>query len=696
MKNTMQKFTRILSLLLVLSMLFSISAFAAETAEETAPAQDILSLLDYDAAMVDAEYLVETIGVRLTGTKAEIAGLDYIEAQYAELGYEIERQDFTLETRTSGDIYIGDMIIAAGTPSKNDAYSGFGEAEGVPVLLTDPAEVATLGEDLSGVIVFMLGNCRTARTVGADGTTVNAPVDQDTYDAIAALNAAGAAGIVVMMDPTTEDTERYQIRVSTPNFQTVGMEISTPTLITNAMDAEKLVALLSENPEALVKMEGRNYVNSQNLIVTKKAARETDMTIYVTCHIDSVLPSPGANDNASGVVGVLAMARAFKDIETNYNIQFITFGAEEVGLQGAEYFAQNLSAKEIEDAIGNYNLDMVATSQEDCVYIFMNSSTNPSAPVNDPSLETHVTRMAREAAISLGYDVEYYRTCYDRTTDHYALHKVGIPAVEFDWRANAEGTSFEAYYHTRYDDFEHNFSKEKLKKQLDAITLAVYNDATAYYRMVAGEGVYRTYFTDCAEGMAYCMENNLLPYELYEYDDVAEDAWYWNAVYYVSRFGIMNGTSNTEFKPESNLTRAMMATILYRMADKPAVEEAAPFTDVEEGTWYSDAVAWGYANGIIKGMDEETFAPDQDMTREQMVTFLYRYAQYAGIATDATGDYSKFEDAEAVSEFATDAMAWAIEAAIVNGVSETELAPQGTATRAQVATVIMRSALLVK
>ena len=690
MKNAMKKFSKILSLLLVLSMLLSLSAFATEIEEETAPAEDILSLLDYDAAMVDAEYLVETIGVRLTGTKAEIAGLDYIEAQYAELGYEIARQDFTLETRTSGDIYIGDMIIAAGTPSKNDAYSGFGEAEGVPVLLADPAEVATLGEDLSGVIVFMLGNCRTARVNGA-----TAPVDQDTYDAIAALNAAPAAGIVVMMDPTTEDTERYQIRVSTPNFQTVGMEISTPTLITNAMDAEKLVAYLSENPEALVKMEGRNYVNSQNLIVTKKAAVETDMTIYVTCHIDSVLPSPGANDNASGVVGILAMARAFKDIETNYNIQFITFGAEEVGLQGAEYFAQNLTEQEILDAIGNYNLDMVATSQEDCVYIFMNSSTNPSAPVNDASLETHVTRMSRNAAIALGYDVEYYRTCYDRTTDHYALHKVGIPAVEFDWRANAEGTSFEAYYHTRYDDFEHNFSKEKLKKQLDAITLAVYNDATADYVAVVGEGVYREYYTTLTEAFAAAGEEDTVRL-LKTFEDVSEEAWYSEAVNYVVSKGLMIGTSNTEFKPESKLTRAMLVTTLYRMAGSPTVEETAPFTDVEEGAWYAEAVAWAYANGIAQGMTAETFAPNKELTREQMVTFLYRYAKVTGIEIVAFTDYSKYDDAEAVSGYAAVAMSWAIAENIIQGVSGDKLAPRGTATRAQVAAVIMRLALLAK
>ncbi len=685
---TMKKFSRILSLLLVLSLLFTVTAFAAETTEEAAPAEDILSLLDYDAAMEDAEYLVETIGTRLTGTKSEIAGLDYVEAQYKELGYEISRQDFTLETRTAGDIYIGDMIIAAGTPSKNDFYTGFGEAEGTALYLADPADAASLGEDLTGKIVFFPGNCRTARVDGA-----TAPVDADTYNAIATLNAAKAAGIVVMMDPTTEETERYQIRVSTPNFQTVNMEIATPVLITNAMDTEKLTAYLAENEAAEVTMEGRDYVNSQNLIVTKKAAVETDMTIYVTCHIDSVLPSPGANDNASGVVGVLAMARAFKDIETNYNIQFITFGAEEVGLQGAYYFSNNLTEQEIADAIGNYNLDMIATSQEDCVYIFMNSSTNPQAPVNDASLETHVTRMSRNAAEALGFDLEYYRTCYDRTTDHYALHQVGIPAVEFDWRANAEGTSFEAYYHTRYDDFEHNFSKDKLKQQLDIITLAVYNDATADYVAVVGEGVYREYYTTLAEAVAAAGAEDAVRM-LKGFEDVSEEAWYSEAVNYVCTNGLMIGTSNTEFKPEAKLTRAMLVTILYRMAGEPTVETTTPFTDVEEDTWYTDAIAWGYANGIVLGMTAETFAPDKEVTREQMVTFLYRYAKYANIEIVAFTDYSYFADADSVSDYAAVAMSWAVAEGIVEGVSNNMLAPQGTATRAQVAAVIMRLALL--
>ena len=184
--NTPKKTTRILALLIALVMLFSVTTYAAEPAATLAGSDDILALLDYDAAMVDAQYLVETIGVRLAGTKSEIAGLDYVEAQYRAAGYtDIERQDFTVESRTSGDIYIGDMVIAGGTPSKNAAFTGFGEASGTAVYLADPADVATLGSDLTGKIVFFPGNCRASKGAG---------IDPDTYTAIAALDAAGAAG----------------------------------------------------------------------------------------------------------------------------------------------------------------------------------------------------------------------------------------------------------------------------------------------------------------------------------------------------------------------------------------------------------------------------------------------------------------------------------------------------------------------
>ena len=718
--------------------------------------------LDYDQAMVNAQALVEGIGVRLTGTKAEIAGLDYIEEQYAKLGYEIERQDFTVEDRTSGDIYIGDMVLAAGTPAKpgvNDTvvyFTGFRSATGTSVYLADPAKASELG-DLTGKIVFFPGNFRIA-----SGT----PVSQATYDAVKILEEKNAAGIVMMMDATTESTERYQIRVTTPNFKNVGMFVDTPLLVINAMDAEKMMAYFAENKDVPVTMDVRDHVDSQNLIVTKYAAEPTDLTLYVTSHIDSVLPSPGANDNASGVVGILAMAEAFKDVETNYNIKFITFGAEEIGLKGARYFANNMTPEEIDNAIGNYNLDMVATSQENCVFIFMNSSTNPGAPVNDASLETHVTRMSRAASEALGFDQYYYRTCYDKTTDHYALHLVGIPAVEFDWRANEQGTSFEAYYHTRYDDFQHNFSKEKLQTQVDIIALAVYNDATADYAAVTGEGVYRTYHDTLAEAVAaiadgetvkllrdndetitfvdefksFTLDKNGYDFTgsvkaIGEYDyvvefedgtytvtlpgsarpivpvepttpvvppvtpvtpveptftDVDAAAWYYPAVKNALDKGLMSGTSATTFAPNAQLTRAMVVQILYSMEGKPAVTGTANFSDVAANDWFAAAVKWAADNGIVSGMGDGTFAPNANVTREQLAVILMGYAKAEGKNVSATADLAAYTDASSISSWAEAAVKWAVGSNVMSGKTAATLDPTGTATRAEMAQMILK------
>lgn len=724
--------------------------------------EELAQRMDYDQAMADAQYLVEEIGTRLTGTQSERAALDYLEEQYAKLGYEIERQDFTLDTRTCGDIYVGeDYILAAGTPSKNDGFTGFGTATGTSVYLADPADAANL-DDLTGKIVFFPGNFRTVR--GADSTYT--PVSPATYEAVEILGAKNAAGIVVMMAPETEETERYQIRVSTPNFATAGLvdaPVATPVLVVNAMDAEKLTAYFGEHSDVEITMDVHDHVDSQNLIVTKKAAVDTDLTLYVTCHIDSVLPSPGANDNASGVVGVLTMARAFQNLETNYNIKFISFGAEEVGLQGARYFAANLTEEEIANAIGNYNLDMVATSQADCTYIFMNSSTTPETgydtPVNDPALETHVTRQAREAAKALGFDMDHYRTCFDRTTDHYALHLVGIPAVEFDWRANEEGTSFEAYYHTRFDDFEHNFSKDKLKTQVDIIALAVYNEATSDYCAVTGEGVYRAYhdtladaiaavedggtvklLRDCGETISVAREvsftldangnqftgsitsasgyrlncaDNIYTITLKSYSgsssgssssgsgstptvpekwgnpfvDVKGGDWYYDAVEYTVEKGLLSGMSTNIFAPDTELSRAMVVQILYSMEGKPAVTGSSPFADVAEDAWYADAVKWAASQGIVDGVGDGRFAPEAQVTREQLALILFGYA---GSPDAPAQDLTGFADAGQVSAWSADALRWAVGSNIISGKTGNVLNAQGTATRAEVAQMIMK------
>ena len=172
------------------------------------------------------------------------------------------------------------------------------------------------------------------------------------------------------------------------------------------------------------------------------------------------------------------------------------------------------------------------------------------------------------------------------------------------------------------------------------------------------------------------------------FTDVAKDAWYFPAVEYVFNNGLMNGTTATTFAPNVNLNRAMMAAVLYNMEGQPACDKNGLFSDVENGKWYTDAVNWAASNNIVSGMPDGTYAPDQALTREQMASILYRYAEYKGIDVSARADLSTFTDGTTVSPWAQDVVQWAVAEKLMSGNSN-ELQPKGTASRAQVATVLM-------
>lgn len=174
------------------------------------------------------------------------------------------------------------------------------------------------------------------------------------------------------------------------------------------------------------------------------------------------------------------------------------------------------------------------------------------------------------------------------------------------------------------------------------------------------------------------------------FDDVESDAWYFNAVEFVVDAGLFNGISKTEFAPEDTMTRAMLVTVLYRLSGEGDVLTDLDFVDVEKNAWYADAVAWAYENGIANGISETEFAPDAELTREQLATILFRYAEHLGLDTEKHADLSRFEDIEALGTWAYDAVAWSVEAGLINGTSDTLLAPGSSATRAQVATILMR------
>lgn len=171
------------------------------------------------------------------------------------------------------------------------------------------------------------------------------------------------------------------------------------------------------------------------------------------------------------------------------------------------------------------------------------------------------------------------------------------------------------------------------------------------------------------------------------YRDVAEDAWYAEAVTYVHEKALMNGTGDGKFSPDVETSRGMLVTILYRATGSPSVEGLThPFTDVESGQYYSDALLWAYENEIVNGVSEDQFSPEGALTREQIATILHRMAGLPAAEADLSG----FSDGETVSSFAVDAMAWAVEHGILQGSDTGELMPLANATRAQIATILMR------
>ncbi len=165
--------------------------------------------------------------------------------------------------------------------------------------------------------------------------------------------------------------------------------------------------------------------------------------------------------------------------------------------------------------------------------------------------------------------------------------------------------------------------------------------------------------------------------------------WAKNAIQYVYENGLFSGISDNEFGPNISMNRAMLVTVLYRLDSQPSVSMNSKFSDVDPAQWYGKAVAWASANGIVSGYSADKFAPTDLVTREQMAAILNRYAKYKGLDVSASNDLSAYTDKNSVSDWALSAMQWANANKLINGRTETTLAPHGNATRAEVAQILM-------
>ena len=173
------------------------------------------------------------------------------------------------------------------------------------------------------------------------------------------------------------------------------------------------------------------------------------------------------------------------------------------------------------------------------------------------------------------------------------------------------------------------------------------------------------------------------------YTDVSEKNWFYQYVKYAVDNGLYYDINGETFRPNEEATRATLVYALWSAAGRPTAEGTAKFSDVGDD-WYTEAVVWATGTGVVKGYDDGTFRPDGNVTREQIAALIHRYAAYLGLAGDASGDLSGFGDADKVGKWALDDVKWAVGEGVIKGNDKKMLNPKGTATRAEVATILMR------
>lgn len=170
--------------------------------------------------------------------------------------------------------------------------------------------------------------------------------------------------------------------------------------------------------------------------------------------------------------------------------------------------------------------------------------------------------------------------------------------------------------------------------------------------------------------------------------DVAQGTWYYSGVEYAYAHGLMSGTGEGAFSPHLDTSRGMLVTILYRLAGSPAVGAEAAFSDVSQGDWYADGVAWASANGVVSGYPGGLFGPNDPITREQMVAILYQFARLQGQLDSGRADLSRYTDADTLSAYAQEPMGWAVAQGFISGLSADTLGPLASTTRAQAAVIL--------
>lgn len=397
----------------------------------------------------------------------------------------------------------------------------------------------------------------------------------------------------------------------------------------------------------------------------------TDEQLYTAGSYDAKLTSQGAG----GVYNVAITANQLREHTNGQNKKGYWVGFELVAPEGATKFKYASSATIPDDAEANA-AETLADGSSKGVAFYFNAQNKNTRTISVQWTNDEGTAVGEAMTFSVDLSgVAYYQAPSHggsgssggsvSTTYTLTFETNGGSAVSKVTKNKGTSIDLAQYAPTKSGaTFEGWYADKGLTKKITSVKLD------------ANTTVYAKWTEAPVSGLPF--------------GDVKSADWFYNDVKYVYEKGMMAGTAADVFAPNATTTRAMIVTILYRLEGSPAVTGTSAFVDVPAGQWYTDAVNWAAANQIVNGTSATTFAPNASITREQMAAILYRYAQYKGYDVTKKADLSGYSDNSQVSAYAKDALAWANAAKLINGVTNTTLAPQGNATRAQVSAILHR------
>jgi len=442
---------RSLVLLLVIAFIFTFVAPALAAPESVAPQalpafdQKVVSRVSVDRAMEHVRALSVDIGSRPAGLANEHLAAEYISDVFEGLGYDVELQEFTV-TGYRANVNIGNIIFDDGTIWETGAAT---DSAGTSIIGSVYHAGMGLPEDYPADI--------------EPGFIALVSRGNPFTEIVANAKAAGAAGVIIY-------NTSFGGRGNYPSAFDPNVSTDIPVLGAAWIHGTRLIDMVNEG-EVIVDLETARYTNrvSYNVIATKPAknGNEDAPIVAVTGHYDSVVGSPGANDNGSGTALVLELARVLKSYNTDKEIRFIAFGAEEVGLVGANRYVQRLTDDEKARFMAVFNADMIATNHPNVTHLV---AATPNG------VQHIVTDSAAAAGARLG-DSSLMPTTFG-SSDHVPFHNAGIPAALFIWLGGdlvPSSYEIELFYHTPQDTIEENMSLERFETALNIISAAVFD-----------------------------------------------------------------------------------------------------------------------------------------------------------------------------------------------------------------------------